>query len=277
MLAQSIPSVVGANPLKTSTSPFLSVSAQLSSTTGTWPKSSDFSIEELQTMFWHKSAWTEHQDSVKGTSLVGKKGARGRTRAAEGVNVQMLYVVDQEGTPIDGHRASAVRATARSIWAQLSDAGLAPMKWMSNKNLTVSDHYRSEMGQRFEEFRLCENGWKADQVAIDYYPAWRTSQQANRTFNGNKENEILEVGSSSDDESDNNDSNGNTSKKRKLPLKTLHQPKKQKRNDMTATREKKMVQVCRLNAISSWIALTINKTSSSSILCQYPHLFIFPS
>jgi hypothetical protein len=149
---------------------------------------------------------------------------------------------------------------------------MAPMKWMSNKNLSVGDHYRSEMQKRFEELQLCENGWKADQIAIDYYPAWRTSQQTRGTFNGNKENEVLEVTSSSDEESDSNDnSNGDASKKRKVPLKKSQNPlelKKLKCDIKTAaTQEKQKVQVCRLDTVPSWIALTISTLCSLSILC----------
>ena len=178
-----------------------------------WPKVSDFTAEQLKKIHWYKSTWTAHLNSVKGlSSLDVKKGTRGRARAAEGINVQMLYIVNREGIPVDGHRAGVMRATARAIWLQLSDAGVAPVKWMSDQNLTIGEHYRSEMGTRFEELQICENGWKADQIAIDYYPSWRSSQQNRGNFNGNKENVVV---ISDSEDSDVVASSSTVSKKRK--------------------------------------------------------------
>jgi hypothetical protein len=150
----------------------------------TWPKEADFTKEELRSIFWSKSSWNSRTNHSKGaTSLNNQKGKRGKSRASEGINVKMLYVVDREGIPVDGHRAVAIRAVARSIWGQLSANGLAPQKWMADSNLQVIDHYRREMQNRCEELRLCEGGWKTDQIAIDYYSSWRKAKATNGRFN----------------------------------------------------------------------------------------------
>jgi hypothetical protein len=83
----------------------------------------------------------------------------------------MLYVEDERGNVIDGHRATDIRRVARSIWVQLAGAGKAPKTWTKADVLTV-DHYKREMRRHFPELGLCDQDWKADQIAIDNYPSW---------------------------------------------------------------------------------------------------------
>ena len=167
----------------------------------------------------------------------------------------MLYIVNRDGNPVDGHRAGAMRTTARAIWAQLSSQGIAPVKWMTDVNLSIGNHYHFQMQDRFEELRLCEAGWKANQIAIDYYPSWRNSQQNKGKFNSNKEN-IIEINSDAEDgsNSDGSDSNaldnksGSTKRKPKgKQTQDLPEMKKLKKNAMTATQGKGKVKV-RYNA-----------------------------
>ena len=137
----------------------------------------DFTKEELATIFWSRSSWNNHHTKAKSTTdLNAERGAWGRSRASKGVNVNMLYIVDENGSPVDGHRASSMQNVARSIWAELASKGLTPKKWKTDTELAVADHYRREMQNRFPELKLCENCWKADQIAIDYYPSWHKAQ-----------------------------------------------------------------------------------------------------
>jgi hypothetical protein len=184
ILANAVPQLLSiTNPLKigdkNSGNVLVPSCTAATSSMCSWPKAEDFTKEQLQKIFWSRSTWTAHNKNTGGvtdTNTEPKKGIRGRGRAADGENVLMQYVVDKDGNAIDGFRAAEMRRVARSIWAQFSSAGLAPMKWMTETQLPTGEHYVREMQTRFPELRLCENGWKAHQIAIDYYPSWRTGQ-----------------------------------------------------------------------------------------------------
>jgi hypothetical protein len=157
------------------------------------PKSSDFTAEQLQRMFWHKTTWNKH---VNETEV--EKGKRGRGRAAEGINVNMLYIVDRDGRAVDGFVSTQIRKVARDFWKGLSNAGKAPDKWMTDVDLATSEQFHHEMQSRFDVLCLCDAAWKVDQIAIDFYPAWRTGKVRSGTLNiSEKENAAVEI---SDDE-----------------------------------------------------------------------------
>jgi hypothetical protein len=146
----------------------------------------------------------------------------------------MRYIVDRDGKPIDGHQAGNIRAIARSIWAELSARGIAPKTWISDTTLAVTEHYRHEMQTRCEELRLCENGWKADQIAIDYYSSWRKGKNSKGNFNSVKQ-EIQDTTMDNDNEEDeDNEDNDNSlaGSKRKSSSKESPTPKKTKANDL---------------------------------------------
>jgi len=48
--------------------------------------------------------------------------------------------------------------------------------------LPAVDLYQKEMHHRFEELRLCEGGWKANQIAFDYYWSWRAGKEKSGNF-----------------------------------------------------------------------------------------------
>ena len=121
--------------------------------------------------YWTKQEWNEaskHEDTMEFCHAGHPK--RG---TSQGVNVTMRYVEDESGQMIDGHKASAIHKMACSIWAAFVQHGKAPTKW-SQADIVVLQSYQREMQQHFPELPLCENNWKAEQIAIDNYPLWRT-------------------------------------------------------------------------------------------------------
>ena len=110
----------------------------------------------------------------------------------------MLYVVNKDGIPVDGFKATEMRKVARTIWIQFRSAGVFPKGWITDAPLSASDGFKREMQTRFEELRLCENGWKVDQIAIDYYPSWRIGVLR-------RKEEVIVI-----DENDDEESNDNT-------------------------------------------------------------------
>ena len=103
--------------------------------------------------FWTRQDWNETKQDALG---IHRQGERGRSRAAQGVNVAMQYIEDENGKMIDGHRASAMRKLTCSIWAALANARKALTKW-AQANIVVAQSYRHEMRHHFPELQLCEN------------------------------------------------------------------------------------------------------------------------
>jgi nucleoid-associated protein YgaU len=179
-------------------------------------------------MFWSRSSWTKYCNE---TEIV--KGARGRGRASEGENVNMRYIVNQDGVPVDGYMAATVRRIAREFWKGLSRAGVAPQKWMTDVDLETAKKFHLEMQTQFEELRLCDGGWKVDQVAIDYYSGWRNSQEEKGIFNATEEeNTPIDV-------SDNEEDTSSADRRRKDKTTAKRKAKANQSDQVPATKKQK--------------------------------------
>ena len=104
--------------------------------------------------FWTRRDWLDRPGQESDTMALDNSGQRGKARASQGINVTMRYIEDENGTVIDGHRATEVRRYARLIWVHMANNGGLPLSW-----------------------------GKADQIATDNYPSWyknwsETSQKA---------------------------------------------------------------------------------------------------
>jgi hypothetical protein len=122
--------------------------------------------------YWHKRDWISSKRSTKGTSDPNtEKPSRGGKHASQGINVAMKYIQEEDGTVIDGHRATHIRTIAAGIWGALADAGVAPLTW-GKGGLAIREEYNKEMRRRFPELALCASDWKAEQIAIDNYPSF---------------------------------------------------------------------------------------------------------
>jgi len=67
---------------------------------------------------------------------------RGKSRAAANINVKMLFVVNEAGEPIGGHRTNDIRDHARTIWQGFLSHGVGPKKWKTDVSLECSQYYR---------------------------------------------------------------------------------------------------------------------------------------
>jgi hypothetical protein len=126
--------------------------------------------------FWTKRQWNEASADALVDVTLGPQ-VRGRTRAAQGINVKMRYVEQRDGTIIDGDRASEIRKFARAIWVSIAKRGPLPPKW-GQADVETRRQYCNGMASRFLELRLCEHEWKAEQIATNNYPSWYVNQQA---------------------------------------------------------------------------------------------------
>lgn len=80
----------------------------------------------------------------------------------------------EDGTLIDGDRASEIRKFARAIWVSFGKGGRAPAKW-GQADVETRKEYCRDMNSRFPKLRFCDLDWKSEQVATDNYPSWYTT------------------------------------------------------------------------------------------------------
>jgi hypothetical protein len=117
--------------------------------------------------FWFKRQWTEFTNNQPANAL----SSRGRSRASQGINVAMQYVELEDGTVIDGDRATEMRKFARGVWVSFAKNGAPPSKW-GQADVQARQQYINSLSSRFPELRLCDLDWKAEQIATDNYPSW---------------------------------------------------------------------------------------------------------
>ena len=239
VLANAVPQVLSiSNPLSvqpTCLQPIPGLGTSISK--DSWPKPSDYNEEKLKSLLWYRKMWVAEVGDKKGmTGVKPKQRGQGHKRAAKGINVTMLYVVNDEGTPIDGHRAKDIRDMARSLWNGFDMAGLAPKSWML-ATFSVIETFKTEMQYHFEELRLCESGWKVNQIAIDNYPSWRRNHIAGKTVKNEDEEEdedsesegsSAEPSEHSGEQSHTSDDNSERAQKRKMAQGNPHSSKKHK-------------------------------------------------
>lgn len=118
--------------------------------------------------FWYRHEWSAAENNQ--VAHIGT-GAQGKTRAAQGQNVTLKFIEDENGNIIDGFKATAMRRFARELWASLNTVGKAPKTW-GKVDAGVAAQYWNEMERKFPELRLCDNNWKSDLIATLNYPSW---------------------------------------------------------------------------------------------------------
>ena len=86
----------------------------------------------------------------------------------------LLCSKDEKGETVDGYLAQHIRTWARGVFVEIADRGILRAKW---GDMGVEDlkYYHREMCRKFPILALCENSWKADQIAIDNYSSWHAS------------------------------------------------------------------------------------------------------
>ena len=157
--------------------------------------------------YWTRQEWTAaNADRVVDLDGAANTGTRGRTRAAQGINVNMKYLEDWEGRPVNGHIASDIRRHARAIFVGLAHKGCVFTSWTEADYNSLKTYY-GEMAERFEELRLCANDWKAEMIALDIYRTWREQWQKKQK-KSNKDTVKIEVSDINMDESNESDLEG---------------------------------------------------------------------
>ncbi|KAG6905924.1 hypothetical protein DXG01_016914 [Tephrocybe rancida] len=126
--------------------------------------------------FWYKSEWQTYKSENKSDGDIGN---RGRALSSQGVNVMSPFIEHENGSAVNGHILRDMRSHARAIWMSLDKIGRLPPTW-GKADAETASQYRSEMREKFIALRLCDNDWKADQIATDTYSSWYKSHREHK-------------------------------------------------------------------------------------------------
>lgn len=106
------------------------------------------------------------------SSAPGSQCGQGRCRA--GINVSMCYIQDMDGKAIDGHQAREIRIHARAIFVGFAMQGKHFTLW-GDADATSRRFFYNEMVICFEELQCCDLDWKAERIATNTFPGWKTT------------------------------------------------------------------------------------------------------
>lgn len=140
---------------------------QMTSTSTTRPQTLQ-RADYTNVKYWEKGEWLAEE---KRTTEAALPGTRGGARAAQGINVSLLFVENTDGTPVSGARASSMREQAKTIFKDLHERNKAPQTW-SKLSEDKKERYAQRMEEIFPELRLCQAHWKAHHIARNVYPSW---------------------------------------------------------------------------------------------------------
>lgn len=166
-------------------------------------------------LYWQQNTYKNRKKNGV-SSVETVRGAKGGGRAAQGINVGMLWIETEDGEIIDGHLAADMRRHARSIWRQFVLAGVAPEKW-GQAGVQVQTLFIVEMETRYPVLALCDDHWKARKIATGFYPSFYQRNRDGLKSIKSEEDSDVDEGIPTDDEEDGTAevSSSTTNKKRK--------------------------------------------------------------
>ena len=108
--------------------------------------------------------------------MSGPKG-KGPECSSKGLNTTVLYLENEDETPISGPTVGQMRATVHMVWIELFDRKKALSSWRK-ASLEARNLYHSEMEKRWGFLHCCENYWKVDTLAMAHYLQWYLTHKA---------------------------------------------------------------------------------------------------
>lgn len=92
-------------------------------------------------------------------------------QVADGMNISMRYVENEDGDVISGFRVKTILKFAHSVFFQLRDHNKHPKTWGA-AGVDVVRAFYEEMERQFPELALCADHWKAQYIATKNYSSW---------------------------------------------------------------------------------------------------------
>lgn len=162
--------------------------------------------EYPEVMFWHRNEWDTHVQIAKSNQTWRQNTAKEATCDA------LAFIMDANGTSINGYGAIRIRQYARQLWQSLAKAGRDPPNW-GNADASAVKFFRTHMYTEFPDLRLCENDWKVDMIAQKDYPSWHRSHGSENSKNLKRQ---VKRSMSNSPELSDHDEGSNTIKKLKI-------------------------------------------------------------
>lgn len=91
-----------------------------------------------------------------------------------------MFIEDENGTPVNGFRATEIRGAAYRIFHELVARNIAPLTWGTIRS-PASKYYHREMNAAFPILGLCTGRWKAERLASKIYSSWYSTHKSKAT------------------------------------------------------------------------------------------------
>ncbi|KAG2045779.1 hypothetical protein BDR06DRAFT_977963 [Suillus hirtellus] len=134
-------------------------------------QTNDFLDDERPSLLWTKQDFNN-----------AKRNSRGilQAQASDHTDAGTLsYIVDEFGTVASANVQKSMRDYQRTVWKTLRTHGYAAPSWKCTDKMGKEFYYRC-MREKFPQFRLCNNDWKAEAFAVHYYSQWSERPKDNR-------------------------------------------------------------------------------------------------
>ncbi|KIJ09270.1 hypothetical protein PAXINDRAFT_17638 [Paxillus involutus ATCC 200175] len=183
--------------------------------------------------FWNQADWVKWSERPENQV----KANRGREPHLEG----------EHGEYVNARKVKAIQASMCDAWNELAHRGLSPLTW-GRATATACKLFHNLLESNWTIFKLCNDGWKLEHIAIKLYPGWKQShihnnkKKANQGEDNGNDSEESDSGDESDDEDENNNSGSSSSKSKKrkqLKVKTEVVTKKRRANVEAHTKKMK--------------------------------------
>lgn len=145
--------------------------------------------------FWTKKSWLDYLKGTTGHSPLSEQPSSKDT-----IKKKFRFLQDHDGALISNQRLAAMSTEARGIFEEMVIEKAAPLKWASKVTAKQRHCFCVRMQAKFKELRYCEDGWKANQLAILLYPGFKQNRPDYRPYFNSLR--VLEDDGDEDDEDD---------------------------------------------------------------------------
>jgi hypothetical protein len=125
--------------------------------------------------YWHKherQKERKRRKSQKESEQQSSNALRGPGRAAAGENVSFWFLQNIDGTEIDGHTLTELRARCKDTWATMAKKhGDLGLPW-GHVSPTHKLEFWLRVEAKFPLLRFCSNHYKANAIATSDYTHW---------------------------------------------------------------------------------------------------------
>ncbi|KAI0695492.1 hypothetical protein C8T65DRAFT_758039 [Cerioporus squamosus] len=129
--------------------------------------------------YWTEDQWKAAPPPPTAPDEVGPQ--RGPTAMSKNINKNMRYITDEDGKPIDGLRAKALRRGLYKFCLYLERIGEVPDTWVHGLDGGRELEYIAWMRSQFKECQRCDDNYIAKKIAKTYFLQWRRKRRARLT------------------------------------------------------------------------------------------------